>query len=145
MTVIVKGMKMPVTCTLCDLAHAMKTSDGTAKLACAVVGKWQDNYTKRPSWCPLKEFDEKDEANLSFQNWELEEAGQFKIGDRIYSLLCKRNMSQRELAKATNITAASISRYIGNQRVPSATMIIKIADALGVTCDYLLGLSDKEG
>lgn len=60
MSVLVKGMKMPMTCTLCDLAHALKTSDGTARLACAVVGKWQDNYTFRPMWCPLKEVEEQD-------------------------------------------------------------------------------------
>ncbi len=47
---------MPATCTLCELAHAYKTSDGTAKLACAVKGKWQDAFTCRPSWCPLEEI-----------------------------------------------------------------------------------------
>lgn len=51
----VKGVNMPRTCTLCDLAHAMKTSDGTTKLSCAVRGRWQDNYTFRPIWCPLQE------------------------------------------------------------------------------------------
>lgn len=56
MSVIVKGMKVPVTCMMCDLAHAMKKSDGTAQLACGVTGRWQDNYIRRPRWCPLVEI-----------------------------------------------------------------------------------------
>lgn len=59
MSIIVKGMKMPTTCTFCDLAHAMKTSDGSVRLACGVKGDWQDTYTHRPAWCPLVELPEK--------------------------------------------------------------------------------------
>ena len=59
MSIIVKGMKMPTTCTFCDLAHAMKTSDGSVRLACGVKGNWQDTYTHRPAWCPMVEIPEK--------------------------------------------------------------------------------------
>ena len=59
MSIIVKGMKMPTTCTMCDLAHAMKTSDGSVRLACGVKGNWQDTYTHRHAWCPIVEIPEK--------------------------------------------------------------------------------------
>ena len=140
MSVIVKGMKMPITCTMCDLAHAMKTSDGLAKLACGVTGRWQDEYRRRPSWCPLVELAAEDAAKLSFQNWELKEAGELRFGDRLYSVLAKRQMTQRELAKRINVTEVTISRYISNQRMPHAAIIVKIAEALGVSADVLLGI-----
>lgn len=144
MSVIVKGMKMPITCTMCDLAHAMKTSDGLAKLACGVAGRWQDEYRRRPSWCPLVELTAEDAAKLSFQNWELKEAGELRFGDRLYSVLAKRQITQRELAKRINATEVTISRYISNQRMPHAAMIVKIAEALGVSADALLGTGGRE-
>ena len=144
MSVLVKGMKMPMTCTMCDLAHALKTSDGTARLACAVVGKWQDNYTFRPMWCPLKEVEEQDVNNLEFQNWELQEAAQMKLGDRLSAVLKRKHMTQKELSKRINVTEASICRYINNQRVPKATTVMKMAKVLDVDVDELLGL-EREG
>ena len=138
MSVLVKGMKMPMTCTLCDLAHALKTSDGTARLACAVVGKWQDNYTFRPMWCPLKEVEEQDVNDLEFQDWEASEAAQMRFGDRLSAALKKKHMTQKELSKQIKVTEASICRYINNQRVPKATTVIKIAKALDVPVSELL-------
>ena len=144
MSVIVKGMKMPITCTMCDLAHAMKTSDGLAKLACGVTGRWQDEYRRRPSWCPLVELTAEDAAKLSFQNWEAKEAGELRFGDRLYNILAKRQMTQRELAKRINVTEVTISRYVSNQRMPHVAMIVKIAEALGVSADTLLGTGGRE-
>lgn len=81
--------------------------------------------------------------SLTFQNWEAEEAGEIGIGDRIASILAKKGMSQKDLARAIKSTETSISRYVSNQRVPGANVIIKIANALGVSADMLLGM--KEG
>ena len=81
-----------------------------------------------------------DAAKLSFQNWELKEAGELRFGDRLYSVLAKRQMTQRELAKRINVTEVTISRYISNQRMPHAAIIVKIAEALGVSADVLLGI-----
>ena len=61
------------------------------------------------------------------------------IGNRIKDLLQLRKMRQRELAKKIGITEQSISRYINNKRVPDAIVCDKIAKALGVTVDFLLG------
>lgn len=82
--------------------------------------------------------------NLEFQNWEMLEAGDIRIGDRISCLLAKKGMAQRDLAKACGITEVSISRYINNERVPRATVIIEIAKALNVSADTLLGLQSTQ-
>ena len=45
-------------------------------------------------------------------------------------------VSQRELARLTGITEATLSRYVNGNRIPKATTLKKIADALGVGLDY---------
>ena len=65
------------------------------------------------------------------------------FGERVKLQLEKNNMSQRELAEKTGITEATISRYVSSERVPKATEIVKIANALNCSCDYLLGLQNE--
>lgn len=66
-------------------------------------------------------------------------------GDRILRLREEKEMKQKELADLVGITEASLSRYENNKRIPNGEIISKIASALGVTTDYLLGLTDNEG
>ena len=47
-------------------------------------------------------------------------------------------MTQKELAQATNITESAISHYLKGDRTPRGVNLIKIAEALGTTTDYLL-------
>lgn len=54
-----------------------------------------------------------------------------------------RGISQSELAKAINTTPTSVSYWINGKRQPLAESIYIIAQYLGVSSDYLLGLSDK--
>ena len=65
------------------------------------------------------------------------------LSKRLKELLEKNNMSQRELAEKTDITEVTISRYVSAQRIPKATEILKIADALNCSCDYLLGFQNE--
>lgn len=60
------------------------------------------------------------------------------LGRNIKRVLERQGKSQRDIAKEVGITEASLSRYINNVRVPRATVLQKIADALGVTTDQLL-------
>jgi transcriptional regulator with XRE-family HTH domain len=46
-------------------------------------------------------------------------------------------MTQAELAKATGITEAAISRYAGGSRLPRMEQTVRIADALHVSIDQL--------
>lgn len=52
---------------------------------------------------------------------------------------CKElKISQKQLAETTGLTEAGISRYISGQRLPRLDILLKIADALNCTLDYLL-------
>lgn len=62
------------------------------------------------------------------------------LGSRISELLNKSGMTQRELAEKIGVTGASVHRYINGDRNPKGSTIVKIADVLGTTSDYLLGL-----
>ena len=53
------------------------------------------------------------------------------------------NINQKELAIKANVTEGSLSRYENDIREPKAAALIQIADALDVSTDYLLGLTDK--
>lgn len=62
------------------------------------------------------------------------------IGDRIRYSLDIRGMKQREFAKKIGITETSLSRYIYDQRIPRADLIVVMCQTLGVSSDWLLGL-----
>ena len=88
----------------------------------------------------------KDIIGKSFQEWEERDAKKLDVGGRIAKILYERKMTQRELAQKCHITEVSMSRYINNNRMPKGTVIVAVAKALGVSADYLLGLSDmREG
>jgi len=60
---------------------------------------------------------------------------------RLKGILTERNITQQDIADATGITAATISRYVCGERKPTAEVLGIIASSLGVSADYLLGLS----
>ena len=53
-----------------------------------------------------------------------------------------RGMSQADLAKVTGLPPSSIAHFEGGTRKPSFDNLRKIATALNVTTDYLLGRVD---
>ena len=52
------------------------------------------------------------------------------LGGKLKSLLKEKNISQRELAKRSGITEASISRYISGERVPKANVYLAMIKVL---------------
>ena len=54
-----------------------------------------------------------------------------------------RNMSQAELARSSGIPPSSIAHFEGGTRKPSFDNLRKIATALNVTTDYLIGRADS--
>lgn len=60
-------------------------------------------------------------------------------GTRILELLAIQGLTQRELADMIGITEVSMSRYIRGDRTPKGPTIMKIADALRTSSDFLLG------
>jgi transcriptional regulator with XRE-family HTH domain len=63
------------------------------------------------------------------------------LGENIIDLRKIRNLSREELAKIVGTSGAMIGKYERNEMVPSVEMAKKIADALDVTIDYLVGSS----
>lgn len=54
-----------------------------------------------------------------------------------------RDLSQTELAKLAKLQPAAISHFETGARKPSFDNLRRLADALRVTTDYLLGRSDR--
>lgn len=62
--------------------------------------------------------------------------------ERLASCMQEKGINGAELATLTGISAATISRYLNGLRSPTPENIISLSNALWVTSDYLLGLSD---
>lgn len=61
------------------------------------------------------------------------------IGKRVRELRVKNKLSQQELGDAVGVTKVSICGYESGTRIPNLEKLIKLADVLGCTTDYLLG------
>lgn len=67
-----------------------------------------------------------------------------EFGKRLYNLLQKQGMTQKELAERINTTEATLSRYVSGDREPKADVLSNIATALHTTSDYLLGIESED-
>ena len=66
-------------------------------------------------------------------------------GEKIKDLRLYNALTQYELSKKADISRSVLSAYENNIAIPTATAIAKIAVALNVSADYLLGLEDDFG
>ena len=62
-----------------------------------------------------------------------------EINERIRMLMEGKHLTQKELAKLSGITEASMSKYLSGERTPRIDIVVNIANALGVTTDELIG------
>lgn len=62
---------------------------------------------------------------------------------RLRSAREKQNWSQKYIAEKTGIPNSNISRYETGTRKPDVDTLITLADFLGCSVDYLLGISDE--
>jgi transcriptional regulator with XRE-family HTH domain len=62
-----------------------------------------------------------------------------KIGNRIAQLRKEKSISQTQLAHLIGASREAISKYERGEAVPSVETAKKMADAFGVTLDYLVG------
>lgn len=60
---------------------------------------------------------------------------------RLKAAMELRGKSQANLAKQANLSAQTISYYINGERLPNTDVLKKIAKALEVSADYLLGIA----
>jgi len=56
---------------------------------------------------------------------------------RLTEILAERGIKQADLCRLTGLASSMISHYCTGQRIPSVPTIVKIAEALGTTVDYL--------
>ena len=61
------------------------------------------------------------------------------IGKKIAELRKQKKWSQGELAKAVQASRDIIGKYERGENSPSVEMAVKLADALDISVDYLLG------
>ncbi|UBM57588.1 helix-turn-helix domain-containing protein [Marinilongibacter aquaticus] len=65
------------------------------------------------------------------------------FGERILQLRKQLKYSQDDLEKLVGTSAPIVGRYERDEIKPSIEVASKLADALGVSMDYLLGKSDS--
>lgn len=65
------------------------------------------------------------------------------FGERLLKARKERKISQEELAKRLGAHAPIIGRYERGEVKPSIEVAAKIAEILGVSLDYLTGLSNQ--
>lgn len=63
---------------------------------------------------------------------------------RIQELLFEKRITQQDLAKEINMTAATLSRNLNGHNPPKAEVIVAIANYFNVSTDYLLGLTNNK-
>lgn len=61
---------------------------------------------------------------------------------RLSDLIKEGRYTQREIANKCGVDESLISRFIRGKRVPTIDTLIKMSQALNLSTDYLLGLSD---
>ena len=63
--------------------------------------------------------------------------------NRIRELREDRDLRQIDVANAVGIDQRSLSNYETGKTNPDSYAIIKLSQYFGVTCDYLLGVSER--
>ena len=65
------------------------------------------------------------------------------FSQRLKQLRRDRHLTQAQVAKRIGVTAAMVSSYETDIRLPSYEVMVRLADLFGVTVDYLLCRQDK--
>ena len=60
------------------------------------------------------------------------------FNERLLELIKRNRLTQKELASKAGVTEAAMSHYIKGDRIPRASVMIRLADALGTSVDYLM-------
>ncbi len=66
------------------------------------------------------------------------------IGQRIRKKRIDLNINQKELAERVGISPSAINQYEKGDKIPSTETLVKLAQELGITTDYLLGATTEE-
>ena len=61
------------------------------------------------------------------------------LGERIYELRNKKNLSQGDLSDALDVSRQSVSKWENNMAIPDLDKLIKLSDIFEVSLDELVG------
>lgn len=64
--------------------------------------------------------------------------------ERVKTRMKELHISSRQLANSIGMTESTVSRYLSGNRSPKIEELVKIAEALECSTDYLLGLKESE-
>jgi transcriptional regulator with XRE-family HTH domain len=67
----------------------------------------------------------------------------FDTGDKIRDLRKERGLNQDQLAELASLNRVTVAKYESGRVEPGAHALARIADALDVSADVLLGRSDE--
>lgn len=65
------------------------------------------------------------------------------FGNRLKELRQQKGLTQADLANILNLGPTAISNYEANRNEPTFEKLLQLAEYFEVSCDYLLGKSDK--
>lgn len=85
--------------------------------------------------------EEKRRGKKRKERWERND-GMDIFGRRVEEVLKTKGLTQENLSDMIDIPATTISRYITSKTIPRLEYSVKIAKALGVSLDYLTGITD---
>lgn len=68
----------------------------------------------------------------------------FDTGNQIRNLRESRNLTQEQLAELASLNRVTVAKYESGRVEPGANALARIADALEVSTDVLLGRSEEE-
>lgn len=66
------------------------------------------------------------------------------FAERLQTARLQRKLTQKDIAVQLGMTERSYQHYEGGTRRPNFETLAALADLLGVSTDYLLGLTDRE-
>ena len=64
---------------------------------------------------------------------------------RLFELRTEKELSQRQMAKALNVSQGTYNNWENSNTQPSIEQLIALAEFFGVSVDYLIGNSDDLG
>ena len=67
----------------------------------------------------------------------------YDLGARFKTVRLEQNRTQRQTAEGMGVTERQYQNYEYGKKIPSALLLIRLADYFDVTLDYLVGRSDK--
>lgn len=66
------------------------------------------------------------------------------MGSKLAAARRSNNLTQEQLAEKLGVSRQAVSRWEADAAYPETDKIIRMAALFGVSCDYLLGLSEEE-